>query len=643
MPPKKRHYTCRRCSTAAGQPVYLAGHACPYKKKRGADSHVASGSGKNVQDEHSDDDDEGGDAASAAAAAPPDPVAECRTAVGAIIEGVKQEVMNVTKRKIDEMQAGHKAELDEHKAKALRAAAEHAIELQSMRDKAAAELRLQAQNAEKERDRLRQQARESEQAVQAANRAAIQSGAKPAALYQKKVKSLYEALASGSLVQMQAQAMALQQDNIDATAATAALRATVSFMYESQVPVSSLPKAWAILDPSLIDTVSGRSVVSLLTELVDGLDMDGGQAGWGATTSYTINRNSYIAEPTKTGVTNGQVTVYIKQTNTMTRVERVIEYQPSATSATSATSAGATSAGATSAGDAGAGATSAGATSAGGAGAGATSAGVGGYSPTSPSYSPTASPTRASPTTQLLSPHPPAQIPKPIWCADLVLEKAFPLPSWIDSFPFSAYDFNGEDNCIVYGAKALAELGTYWASMSESYIYAPEKSTFWVRPRALRQWIEWAKSGHYDSVRVVAHGCAPKSYESIVGHPIGFDPFNYGSQQNFGYGTYTSLTTHAAASYTTQKGSNDYRVGQMVLCLLLCKGDEMPYHPNTHHASSRTSSLSNMQKPYYRYEFSKSKVKANYERSSGERSLWCDAVVVREGSLLLPLGVVVPK
>ena len=247
--------------------------------------------------------------------------------------------------------------------------------------------------------------------------------------------------------------------------------------------------------------------------------------------------------------------------------------------------------------------------------------------------------TATNPTNAWISPHPPAGIPKPSWCVELLLNKAFPLPDFIKSLCFSTYDFNSEDNHSVLGAKELAELGTYWASMSESYIYAPEKSSFWVRPRSLRQWIEWAKSGLYDSVRVVAHGCDPKSYNSIVAHPTGFDPFNHGKTQVYGYGTYTSLTTHTASQYTILKGGMDGKMGQMVLCLLLCKGDDMSFYP------SRRSpiALANMQEPYYRYTYNTSKLMATYHCTPSGCSNWCDAVVVREGSLLLPLGVIVPK
>ena len=264
--------------------------------------------------------------------------------------------------------------------------------------------------------------------------------------------------------------------------------------------------------------------------------------------------------------------------------------------------------------------------------------------PTPPASSSTG-PSSSSSATVGRTPSPPPGMPKPRWSADLMLDYA---PINLDDLLLLVK--NDYDQLIgkCFGkaqsisgqavSEKLAELGTFWASLSSDVSYDQDATMLWFRPQHLMQWLQWAQTEHsvtgnplYTHARLAAHGCNPDSYASILSHPTGFDWHNYANTQNYGFGLYLSLTTHAAAHYTQHKGSRTAPAnGQMILGLLLTNG------------SISTYSGGNSTEPYYSYSFMLSPPH-DLRSTWPDRSSFYNAVVVRETSLFLPLGVIVPE
>ena len=187
--------------------------------------------------------------------------------------------------------------------------------------------------------------------------------------------------------------------------------------------------------------------------------------------------------------------------------------------------------------------------------------------------------------------------------------------------------------------KKLAELATLWSSHSRGFVYDELQTTLWVKPKWLAIWLDTLKFGDHE-IRVVGHGVRGGNFDHLAKDPRGFNLAKCNpaggaaaGDHSKGFGIYCSPVDSIPAEYTSY--SRQHKLGTMVLGLLQVPKPEQPTTA-TNTAPPGSYNTANGALEFYRLNGSRP---ANYIAANGEN----DAYNVRDQTLFLPLGVVVPK
>ena len=171
----------------------------------------------------------------------------------------------------------------------------------------------------------------------------------------------------------------------------------------------------------------------------------------------------------------------------------------------------------------------------------------------------------------------------------------------------NSHSFSPKYNKTVVGSPLIAQLATLFSSMSLKFEYDDSKCELWVRPAVMMSWLTRASTPGYGGVRVVMHGSP--HYGAIRKNPLCFEMNKSKTTQNLkGAGVYVGVTDYVPSAYN--KGLPR---GSAILALCL-----MPDQVAGGHSEQ-------------------------YTMGHLQGNPVPDAMVVRDVSCLLPLGLAVAK
>ena len=187
----------------------------------------------------------------------------------------------------------------------------------------------------------------------------------------------------------------------------------------------------------------------------------------------------------------------------------------------------------------------------------------------------------------------------------------------------------------VAGHAGLAGLAELWSSFSCGFRYDPARTQLWVKPFLLGRWLTLLHDREYE-VRVVGHGVRSGRYDRLAKDPAGFKPECW---HEHGNGIYVSPLDAIPADLgrsSTGGGpsARAYPDGTFVLALLLTEpGAAKMGKPPHEDWQTKWFHLGSARRGYIENGPSGA--------TPGNRPL--DAIVVKDPSLLLPLGLVVAR
>ena len=188
----------------------------------------------------------------------------------------------------------------------------------------------------------------------------------------------------------------------------------------------------------------------------------------------------------------------------------------------------------------------------------------------------------------------------------------------------------------VAGHAGLAGLAELWSSFSCGFRYDPARTQLWVKPFLLCRWLTLLHHREYE-VRVVGHGVRSGRYDQLAKDPSGF---NVAKSQHgaHGYGVYVSPFDAIPADYgrrsTQLPGAPVYPDGTFVLALLLTEPGAGTLGRPAHEGGGMKWFHLGSARPGYI---------ENGPSGATPGNLPLDAIVVKDPSLLLPLGLVVAR
>ena len=185
----------------------------------------------------------------------------------------------------------------------------------------------------------------------------------------------------------------------------------------------------------------------------------------------------------------------------------------------------------------------------------------------------------------------------------------------------------------VAGHAGLAGLAELWSSFSCGFRYDPARTQLWVKPFLLCRWLTLLHHREYE-VRVVGHGVRSGRYDQLAKDPAGFKPECW---HEHGNGIYVSPLDAVPADFGRPSTGGDpsaYPDGTFVLALLLTEPGAGKLGNGPHE---------NYQTKWFHLGSARRGYIGNGPSGATPDYLPLDAIVVKDPSLLLPLGLVVAQ
>ena len=187
--------------------------------------------------------------------------------------------------------------------------------------------------------------------------------------------------------------------------------------------------------------------------------------------------------------------------------------------------------------------------------------------------------------------------------------------------------------------QSIADLAELFSSLGSNFKYSTKsfggkkvtKCEKWVKPPALFHWLSLAKARGYRFARVVAHGGSLQTYDGVRNDPVGFD-LQYANQngQARGNGLYFGLSDHITVRYNAHSG---YPPGTFIIGLMLMNEKTGLSHESYNKVHGGVTTIEDNDKEfamcYQTFEL--------LPPTPGKEN----AIVVHEGTLVLPLGLAV--
>ena len=149
-------------------------------------------------------------------------------------------------------------------------------------------------------------------------------------------------------------------------------------------------------------------------------------------------------------------------------------------------------------------------------------------------------------------PPPPAAPPSVVvnWEAQTLFEGPFmQLKSTDVQAMLSSHDFDASNTRAVGKQKSVVELGDLLSSFASKCTFDVKKSELWIKPKALRNFLDTVQGRGYLEVRPMMHGMHAGPYDLLFDDPMSGDPMasSAGNAQSFGF--YVSPTDFIPRHY----------------------------------------------------------------------------------------------